>query len=77
MIEGRLQREGQVVHVIVSKCADLTKILGKLVQRADDDLPVLTLSLADEKNPPYSSQNKKTQLREDVKETFYGELNFK
>ncbi|WP_183879844.1 OB-fold nucleic acid binding domain-containing protein [Pedobacter cryoconitis] len=31
MVEGRLQREGQGVHVIVSKCADLTKILGKLV----------------------------------------------
>lgn len=55
MVEGRLQREGQVVHVIVSKCADLTKLLCKLVQRADDDLPVLTLSLADEKNPPHPS----------------------
>lgn len=77
MVEGRLQREGQVVHVIVSKCADLTKLLGKLVQRADDDLPVLTLSRADEKNPPYPSQNKKTQVREDVKETFHGGRNFK
>ena len=77
MVEDRLQREGQVVHVIVSKCADLTKLLGKLVQRADDDLPVLTLSHADEKNPPYPSQNKKTQVREDVKETFYGGRNFK
>ncbi|TKC59183.1 DNA polymerase III subunit alpha [Pedobacter hiemivivus] len=33
MVEGRLQREGLVVHVIVSKCVDLTKMLGKLVQR--------------------------------------------
>lgn len=63
--------------MIVSKCADLTKILGKLVQRADSDLSVLTLSRSDEKNPPYPSQNKKTQVREDVKETFYGEMNFK
>ncbi|SHE45590.1 error-prone DNA polymerase [Pedobacter caeni] len=30
MVEGRLQREGQVVHVIVSKCVDLTKLLGSL-----------------------------------------------
>lgn len=49
MVEGRLQREGQVVHVIVSKCVDLTKLLGKLVQREDEDVPVLTLSSADEK----------------------------
>jgi error-prone DNA polymerase len=32
MVEGRLQREGIVVHVIVSKCVDLTKILGKTLQ---------------------------------------------
>ena len=30
MVEGRLQREGAVVHVIVSKCVDLTKLLGSL-----------------------------------------------
>lgn len=41
MVEGRLQREGQVVHVIVSKCTDLTKMLGKLLQREQDDMPVL------------------------------------
>ncbi|MNK04808.1 Error-prone DNA polymerase [compost metagenome] len=52
MVEGRLQREGLVVHVIVSKCVDLTKMLGKLVQREVDDLPVLTLSRADEKSAP-------------------------
>ena len=37
MVEGRLQREGKVVHVIVSKCFDFTKMLGKLVQREVDD----------------------------------------
>jgi error-prone DNA polymerase len=42
MVEGRLQREGEVVHVIVSKCVDLTKLMGKLVQREQEDLPVLT-----------------------------------
>lgn len=78
MVEGRLQREGQVVHVIVSKCVDLTKLLGKLVQREQDDLPVLTLSRADEKSAPYPSQNKRTQVREEVpKEAFHGGRNFK
>ncbi|TCC97192.1 error-prone DNA polymerase [Pedobacter hiemivivus] len=63
MVEGRLQREGLVVHVIVSKCVDLTKMLGKLVQREQDDLQVLTLSGGDEKSAP--------------KETFHGGRNFR
>jgi error-prone DNA polymerase len=78
MVEGKLQREGLVVHVIVTKCFDLTKLLGKLVQRENDDLPLLTLARADEKSAPYPTQNKKTQTREDgSKEVFYGGRNFK
>ena len=53
MVEGRLQREGLVVHVIVSKCVDLTRMLGKLVQREADDLPVLTLSHAEVPNEAF------------------------
>jgi len=78
MVEGRLQREGKVVHVIVSKCFDFTKMLGKLVQREVDNLPVLTLARGDEKTAPYPSQNKRTQVREEVpKEAFHGGRNFK
>lgn len=78
MVEGRLQREGQVVHVIVSKCFDFTKMLGKLVQREVDDLPVLTLSRADEKSAPYPAQNKRSQTREEVsKAAFHSGRNFK
>ncbi len=81
MVEGRLQREGQVVHVIVSKCFDFTKMLGKLLQREADDLPVLTLSRGDEKAELGVAQDKRSQVREDVskqaKETFHGGRNFK
>lgn len=78
MVEGRLQREGQVVHVIVSKCFDFTKMLGKLVQTEVDDLPVLTLARGDEKTAPYPAQIKRTQVREEVpKEAFHGGRNFK
>ena len=38
MVEGKVQREGQVVHVIVSKCVDLSKLLSKLVQRQSKQL---------------------------------------
>lgn len=78
MVEGKLQREGQVVHVVVRKCFDLTKLLGKLVPRQQDDLPVLTTSRADEKTAPYPAHNKRTQVREQVtKEAFHGGRNFK
>ncbi|WP_225869487.1 OB-fold nucleic acid binding domain-containing protein [Pedobacter psychroterrae] len=78
MVEGRLQREGQVVHVIVSKCFDFTKMLGKLVQREVDDLPILTLARGDEKTAPYPAQDKRSQVREVVpKEAFHGGRNFK
>lgn len=81
MVEGRLQREGQVVHVIVSKCFDFTKMLGKLLQREADDLPILTLSRSDEKTAPYPTQNKRSQVRDDVnkeaKDAFHGGRNFK
>lgn len=81
MVEGRLQREGQVVHVIVSKCFDFTKMLGKLLQREADDLPVLTLSRGDEKSALDVAQNKRSQVREDVnkkaKDAFHVGRNFK
>ena len=64
MVEGRLQREGQVVHVIVSRCFDLSKLLQGLVTQERDDLPLLTLSRSDEKNAPYPAVNKRTQVRE-------------
>jgi error-prone DNA polymerase len=81
MVEGRLQREGQVMHVIVSKCFDFTKMLGKLLQREAEDLPILTLSRSDEKTAPYPAQNKCSQVRDDVnkeaKDVFHGGRNFK
>ena len=30
MVEGKLQVEGEVIHVIVEKCYDLSKMLRKL-----------------------------------------------
>ncbi|OMP80118.1 error-prone DNA polymerase [[Flexibacter] sp. ATCC 35208] len=52
MVEGMLQREGKVVHVIVSSCTDMSKMLRTLVGNGKDDPAVLTLSRADEKDLP-------------------------
>ena len=78
MVEGRLQREKEVVHVIVSKCTDLTKLLGKLVQKEQDDLPLATISnLSDDAGV----QSDLTRYRQGNEQTsgkvFHGGRNFK
>jgi len=78
MVEGKVQKEGEVVNVIVSKCFDFTKLLKGLTSKPDDDLPILTLSRSDEKSPPYPSENKRSQVRTTApKEAFHGGRNFK
>jgi error-prone DNA polymerase len=63
MVEGKLQIEGEVIHVVVKRCYDMSPLLRNLNQK-DEDPDVLTLSRADEKDE-YVSQavNRKTQVR--------------
>ncbi|MDB5207816.1 MAG: error-prone polymerase, partial [Flavisolibacter sp.] len=49
MAEGTVQIEGEVIHVIVNAGYDLSKLLRKLTSVGNEDLPLLTLSRADEK----------------------------
>jgi len=51
MAEGKLQVEGEVIHVIVQQCYDLSKLLRHLTSTKNENLPLLTLSRADEKSP--------------------------
>ena len=52
MVEGKLQIEGEVIHVIVKRCHNFSKLLRHLTEDQVEDLPLLTLSRADEKSPP-------------------------
>jgi len=70
MAEGKLQREGEVIHVIVSRCYDLSKLLRHLNPSKGEELSLLTLSRADEKSIP-PAQNKKAVLRESVQEKIF------
>jgi len=49
LAEGTVQIEGEVIHVIVNAGYDLSKLLRKLTSFGNEDLPLLTLSRADEK----------------------------
>ena len=56
MVEGKLQIEGEVIHVIVSAAWDCSKLLRRLTPGGSQDLPVLTLARADEKSIPAHAQ---------------------
>lgn len=79
MVEGRLQKEGEVIHVIVQHCFDFTKLLRDLTVTGNDNLPVLTLSPRDENDGfPFQTENKKTQVRIKAQEELFPEArNFK
>ena len=55
MVEGKLQKEGEVIHVIVRHCEDWSKLLRNLTSTKKEDIPVLTLSPRDENDgTPFS-----------------------
>ena len=77
MVEGRLQREGEVTHVIAKRCFDLSKLLGGLTIMENENQPVLTLSRADEKTF-FPAGHKKSQVREVTEKEVYPKArNFK
>ena len=77
MVEGTLQVEGEVIHVIVSCCYDISKLLRHLTVSHNEQLPLLTLCRAYEKSLP-AGQNKKTQVRETRQEIIFpGARNFR
>jgi error-prone DNA polymerase len=66
MVEGKVQIEGEVIHVIVRACYDFSKLLRKLTQSSEDP-DLLTLSRADEKSIPPAT-DRRTQKREQAVE---------
>jgi len=70
MVEGKLQKEGEVIHVIVKHCYDLTKMLKQLTASKGENLSSLTLARADEKES-YNPENKGTQINENVSEGIF------
>ncbi|MEO6328748.1 MAG: OB-fold nucleic acid binding domain-containing protein [Ginsengibacter sp.] len=77
MVEGKLQIEGEVIHVIVKRCYDFSKLLRHLTPSQNENLPLLTLAYPDEKSIP-PPQHKRSQEREVAQEKIFPEArNFK
>ena len=78
MVEGKLQIEGEVIHVVVKRCYDFSKLLRHLTPSLNEDPQVLTLARPDEKSIPAHAQNKRSQVREVAQEKkFPSARNFK
>jgi error-prone DNA polymerase len=78
MVEGVLQIEGKVIHVIIRRCFNLSKLLSTLTTVGKDDQPVMTLSRSDETTAPYPAGSNKGQVQQNKqKEVFHKGRNFK
>ena len=77
MVEGKLQIEGAVIHVIVQRCYDFSKLLRRLMPSQNQDPPLLTLARSDEKSIP-PPPHKRSQVKEVAQENIFpGARNFK
>lgn len=72
MVEGKLQREGEVIHVIVKRCHNFSKLLQHLTTPKGEDLSLKPLSRSDETTSPFLS-NPKPQTGEMVQGNIFGE----
>jgi error-prone DNA polymerase len=72
MVEGKLQVEGEVIHVIVKRCYNISKLLRHLTPSQNEDPPLLTLARPDEKSIP-PPQNKRSQVRQVAQEKVFHE----
>ncbi len=61
MVEGKVQIEGEVIHVIARRCADFTGMLKQLNQNTDSE-NIQTFSRADERDNVYVVKNKREGL---------------
>ena len=67
MVEGKLQIEGEVIHVIVHICHDFSKLLRNLTPNKSTIPQVQTLAFPDETSVP-PGVNKRSQVREKATE---------
>lgn len=58
MVEGYVQREGPVLHVIVKKCYDVKRLVSESIHLSECE------ALRQGEKIPFTAQNQRTQMRE-------------
>jgi error-prone DNA polymerase len=72
MVEGKLQVEGEVIHVIVKRCHNMNKLLNRLVHYRDENASLTATSRADEKTDPHPPK-RVMQKKDGVQGEIFGE----
>lgn len=76
MVEGHLQVEGEVIHVIVNCCYNLSSLLRHLTPTNEENLPLLTLSHGDQ-SPSEAFEAKIIETFKSDDKIFPGGRNFR
>jgi error-prone DNA polymerase len=71
MVEGKLQKEGEVIHVIVKRCYNFSGLLSQLTAMQKEEISLKPMSRSDETTSPFLK--KKTQESEMVQGNIFGE----
>lgn len=69
MVAGRLQKEGEVIHLIAEAFQDYSKLLRHLTASQDEELNVSATFRPDEKDVapfPHKKQNAGTNQQQDI-----------
>ncbi len=77
MVEGKLQVEGKVIHVIVLRCYNLSRLLRRLTTSGEADPPILTLARPDERSLPAGLDKRSKPKEEGQEKVFHKGRNFK
>jgi error-prone DNA polymerase len=64
MVEGKLQIEGEVIHVIVKRCYNFSRLLRQRLGSREEELSISPHSRADERTAPVLPKKQKVKKRE-------------
>jgi error-prone DNA polymerase len=70
MVEGQLQKEGEVIHIIAKRCYNISKLLQHLTASKETDLSLKSLSRSDETTSPFLPEKEKSEM---VQGNIFGE----
>lgn len=78
-MEGKIQIEGEVIHIVVKRCSDISGLLQKANRKENKSPELLTLSGADEKDfENYAIRDRRVQQDKSLQtEIFHGGRNFR
>lgn len=77
MVEGKLQIEGEVIHVIVQRCHNFSRLLQTLTSSSYKNIPVLTLAFPDETSVPSNPDRRPPAKSSTEENVIPGARNFK